>query len=108
MTLAVANTIRTQLGANRFEAMTGAKNWVGDKNSVQFDIGRNGSKANKVKVELDGNDEYKVSFFKYSTPGFTKSGELKGGLSTLKVIEGVQVSNLREVFTAFTGLKTSL
>jgi hypothetical protein len=96
--LTVANTILQQLGGNRFIAMTGARNLVGDKASLMFSIGRNSSKANKVRVTLMPSDTYKVEFFQY------RNLDLK----VLQVYEDVYVDNLRSIFTSYTGLDTSL
>lgn len=96
--LTVANTILEQLGGNKFIAMTGAKNFVGDTDSLMFSIGRNSSKANKVRVTLMPSDTYKVEFFQF------RSLDLK----VLKAYEDVYVDNLRSIFTSYTGLDTSL
>jgi hypothetical protein len=96
--LTVANTILQQLGGNHLIAMAGAKNFVGDKNSLIFSIGRNSSKANKVRVTLMPSDTYKVEFFQY------RNLDLK----VLQVYEDVYVDNLRSIFTSYTGLDISL
>lgn len=47
-----AQTILNQLGGNRFVAMTGAKNFVALENGIKFNIGKNASKANTVKITV--------------------------------------------------------
>ena len=42
----IPNVILQQLGGNKFLAMTGAKNLVGDGNTLRMTLPRNGSKAN--------------------------------------------------------------
>jgi prolyl-tRNA synthetase len=60
----IANTILSQFGGHKFVVMTGAKNFVAIENGIRFNIGRNGSKANMVKVILDGDDTYTMQFVK--------------------------------------------
>lgn len=62
--MTVAATILAQLGSNKFIAMTGAKNFVRGENYLMFSIGKNKSKANKVKITLQANDTYTVEFFR--------------------------------------------
>ena len=60
----IANTIYQQLGGRRFTVMTGARNMVAIKNGLRFDIGRNGSQANRVEITLRGDDTYDMRFIK--------------------------------------------
>lgn len=60
--LTVARTIRQQLG-HRFVVMTGADEFVGDDNSVKFTVGGNKKRVHWVRVTLNGNDEYDVTFY---------------------------------------------
>ncbi len=94
----VATTILEQLGANRFIAMTGARNFVAGERSLQFAIGRNASKANKVRITLDVSDTYTVSFYRLA----------KLDCETLSERAGVTADALRTVFENYTGLRTSL
>ena len=66
MTTTIANTILNQLGGNRFVAMTGAKNFVALENGIRFKIGRNKSKANTVKITVNGLDLYDIEFIKFT------------------------------------------
>lgn len=95
----VANTILAQLGGNRFIAMTGARNIVRYPTALSLRFGPGGKAGlNGLRVQLNANDYYDVSFFK-----------LRG--TTFKVIakiDNVPVENLRETFTGVTGLETSL
>ena len=60
----IANTILNQFGGHHFTVMTGAKNFVAIENGIRFNIGKNGSKANVVKVILRGDDTYTMQFWK--------------------------------------------
>lgn len=97
----VAHTILEQLGGNKFIAMTGAKNFVSTTNSLSLKLpGQNFTKngINYVKVELDPNDTYSLTFSKFR------------GLQLKKVAEhsGVYAEQLQEIFTRETGLSTHL
>lgn len=99
MTNSVAQTILSQLGGNKFLAMTGAKNLVGGGDSLQFSIGRGAvNKANKVRITLNVFDEYTVSFYNYR----------KLEMKEIETVEGVTVDALRAVFTDRTGMAVSL
>lgn len=58
----VANTILDQLGGNKFAFMTGAKNFTTDGKALAFQIMRNASGGNRVKITLNENDLYDVEF----------------------------------------------
>jgi hypothetical protein len=97
--LMVANTILAQLGGNRFRTMTGAKNLVGAPRALQFRIGRGAKDGiTNVQISLDDSDTYTVAFFvcrKFHS-------RLVGSTSF------VHADQLRAVFEAATGLRTSL
>ena len=96
-TLEVANTILQQLGARRFIAMTGAKNFVGSADSLTFRIPRaNG--ISQVRVTLTAGDDYTMQFI----------GKRGDQLAVLKEITGVYCDQLQSIFTAETGLYTRL
>lgn len=96
--LTVANTIRSQLGGIRFIRMTGAKNFVGGSDYLMFQIGRNATKANRVKITLTSRDDYTIDFIRVSGVDY----------KVLDTVEGVYVENIGEVFTAKTGLHLHL
>lgn len=95
----VAKTILTQLGGNRFLVMTGAKNLLGDANSLTFRVPmRTRDGSNMVKITLTAMDDYTMKF-----------SSVRAGKETLKThCEGIYNENLQEVFTRVTGLHTSL
>ncbi len=96
----VAETIYQQLGANKFSAMTGAKNFVYSDNMLMFSIPRNMSPYNKVRITYDpGSDLYEMEFAKV-----TSLGEIKKSQS----FSNVYADQLRELFRMITGMETSL
>ena len=97
----VANTILGQLGGNRFVAMTGAKDLLGDESSLQFKLPR-GAKhgVNAVRVTLDPSDTYTVTFYKIGRRGLD--------VQVLAERTFVYAHALADVFTAETGLYTRL
>lgn len=98
--LQVAETIRDQLGGRRFDVMTGAKLHIGGANYLTFrlpsNFARNG--INCVRITLNALDLYDVEFLKVR------------GVKVAEVATECNVygDNLRAVFTAATGLDTSL
>jgi hypothetical protein len=98
----VAETILAQLGGQRFVAMTGARNLVGeanrDRGALTFKVGRNARGVTHVRITLTDADLYRVETLK-----------VRGGVvATLADVQGVYADKLRQVFTAATGLDTSL
>lgn len=94
-----AESILNQLGGNRFVAMTGARNFVGDTAALMFALPARFAKdgINKVKVELVA-DTYTVTFWK-----------LRGmKANVIASRELVYADQLRDVFTAVTGLSVAL
>lgn len=111
--ITVANNIYNQLGGGKFSVMTGAKQFVYDNNSLRFTIGRNASKANRVKIELNGKDLYNVTFTKYTPYKFTvrKNGtfsERKESFETVAEYTDIYCDMLQSIFTKVTGMYTHL
>ena len=102
MTTEIANTIFKQLGGGRFVAMTGAKNLIAHKDGLSFKIGYNSPGINYVKITLNGNDLYNMSFERRSV----RKGELK--VKVISSLEDIYFDQLQEFFTDQTGLYTSL
>ena len=96
--MTVAKTILAQLGGNRFVMMTGAKNLSGSADGLTMKLGRNAKSVSHVKIKLTAMDDYTVEFLR------VRKFEVK----TVAKVEGVYAENLRDVFTANTGLYTSL
>ena len=106
----VAKTIYQQLGGGRFVAMTGAKMFVGDKNSLRFRIGRNKSKTNTVEIELRGDDTYDMTFKRVTMSRISlKTGKyIEGKDEVIRKFSGIFFDQLQELFTEVTGMYTHL
>ena len=96
----VAQTILAQLGGNKFLAMTGAKGLTHSANSLTMTIPARAAKnkATHCVVTLNGMDTYDVRFLKIR--GFN--------VSDLPGATGVYAADLARVWTAHTGMHTSL
>lgn len=97
--LTTAKTILQQLGGNKFIAMTGAKNLVGDNDSLTMKIMRNKSKAQYLTIRLNSLDLYDMQF---------KS--IDKGLNLIVRVEknNIYCDDLQQIFTSVTGLNTRL
>jgi hypothetical protein len=95
-----AHEILNQLGGRRFIMMTGSKNFFYDNNghTIQMDLARNISGANRLRITLAANDTYRVQFFKVR----------KFEAVTVAKFDDVYCDMLRDIFTKVTGLYTSL
>ena len=109
-TKTVAQTIYQQLGGGRFVAMTGAKNFVALENGIKFNIGRNSSKANTVKITLNGLDLYDVEFIKYTPFKFNiNTGAIREEkIEVVEKLENYYDDMLQDGFTNITGMYTHL
>ncbi len=100
--MSVAQTILEQLGGRAFAAMTGANNFMGDKDSLTFRLpGKPGfvkDGINRVRIVLTGRDDYNLEFYR------VRGANLK----LIGTAEGVYCEMLREVFRDRTGLETRL
>ncbi len=108
--LAIANEIYAQLGGVRFSLVTGARpisigeTPVGDL-ELTFKIGRNASKANRMKITYKvGEDLYKVDFYRLSKSSKTFIPVIVPVASR----EGVYCDQLAEYFREITGLVIDL
>lgn len=125
----IANTILNQLGGNHFVVMTGAKNFVTVDNGLRFQIGKNSSKANVVKVMLQVDDTYTMQFWnkgrefnpytlmvKYFDQGMSEeqvkvkvaAAEKNAEPKMLKEYNGLFFDQLQEFFTEYTHMNTKL
>ena len=107
-----AQTILNQLGGNKFVAMTGAKNFVALENGIKFNIGRNSSKANTVKITVNGLDLYDIEFIKF-TPFKISVNHKTCAVTTrdekteiIKTYNDCYCDMLQDIFTSVTGLHT--
>ena len=100
--MTISNTILTQLGGNRFLAMTGAKNLTTSGKDLNFKIMRNSEKITHVIIRLNDKDLYDIDFLNIR---MTKTDIRR----TIKnVAFDVYAEDLQRVFTAHTGLDTHL
>ena len=129
----IAQTILNQFGGHKFVVMTGAKNFVAIDNGIRFNIGKNGSRANLVKVVLDWDDTYTMSFIrqgksaneysiliKYANKGLSKeeyNEQVKKAIErakknaepkVLQEYSGLYFDQLQEIFTQYTKMYTRL
>ena len=97
--MSIAKTILEQLGGNKFVVMTGAKNFVDCGDALSMKIGRNKTSSNYLKITLNSMDNYDMKCSRVSPMGGERS-----------VIEynGVFNDMLDDMFTAHTGMYTSL
>ena len=93
--LTVANEIYRQIGGRRFAAMTGARQFAGDKDSLRFRIGRNRSKAAIIRISLNGYDLYDMTLYR-------SNGDIEN------IREMLYAEDLERVFASETGLDTRL
>lgn len=105
----VANLHR-QLGGTKFNAMTGAKDFIygtdekGDT-VLRFKIGKNHTGRNHCQITLNrSSDTYTVQVMKVAT--CKKTWDVKA--SNVACREGVYSDQLQATFTEFTGMYTSL
>lgn len=100
MALEVAKTILQQLGGQQFIAMTGAKHFLAGPQALSFQLPANfaRSRINHVRITLDSDDTYSVSF-----------GRARGAHYTVvSHHQTVYADGLQRVFRDQTGLDTSL
>jgi len=110
-TMKIADTILDQLGGNRFIAMTGAKNFVSDGNTLRMTLPKNGSKANRLYITLDmATDTYTMRFFHYTAPRMNHKIFAFSSEKIKEVYEtsGIYCDQLQSIFTSVTGFYTHL
>ena len=95
----VARTILSQLGGNKFCAMTGAKNFIDTGDGLSMKIGRNKTSSNYLKITLNMMDLYDVRFSRVSP---------MGGERSVTEYNNVYNDSLVDVFEKHTGMYTSL
>ena len=107
--MSVPSIILEQLGGQKFIAMTGCKNFVGDRNKLRMTIPKNMSKANRLDITLV-NDLYNMRFYKYTAPRLNKKTfeYVDEKIVEVELFEGVYADMLQELFTQVTGMYTRL
>lgn len=91
--------IYQQLGGNRFRAMTGAKLFVKDDNSLRFSLPRTTNNINRINIALNGKDLYDIRFSKLNR---------KLEESHIKKFDDVYAEDMVNLFETETGLFTRL
>ncbi len=93
--MSIATTIFSQLGGNRFKAMTGANNFIDHGDGISFYLPKN----KVVAIKLNGKDLYDISF-----------GRINKNCELIKTSEHNDIYNdmLIPIFEEQTGLYTSL
>jgi len=98
----VAQTILNQIGKQAL-MMIGAKQFVADRDSVRFRIGRNCKGWNMIQIHLNyADDLYRVSFFRIRS---------KNGVPMIAQTHtefGIYFDQLHEVIERNTGMYTKL
>jgi hypothetical protein len=89
----VAQTILAQLGGNQFIVLTGAKNFVGGENFLQFRFGR----GEGMRITLNGSDLYDVDHYVIRGMEVKDKGRE----------EGLYADMLKDMFERRTGLFVS-
>ena len=102
--MTVANTILAQLGGGRFRAMTGARDFVGGENFLQFGLPSAGpERINKIRIEYnDAHDLYSVALYRQRR---------RGGIFDIKMLDDahyLDVEAMRAYISGRTGLALSL
>jgi len=99
-----ANVLFRQLGGNRFRAMTGAKDFMKDGNSLRMKIMKNNTGGNHLIITLNSNDLYDMRFESHRMNRKTYELTIK-----VKAEEtNIPASNLQRVFTELSGLYTRM
>ena len=108
--MAIAQTILQQLGGNKFIAMTGSKNFTALNSGLQMKLAKSKSKANILKITLNGTDLYDMEFIKFTPYKFNikTMTERAEKIETVKKYEDVYYDMLQDIFTSETELRTSL
>lgn len=110
--------ILQQIGGDKFLVMTGSKvKYYGyDKNGyayLRFELTKNKSKAQLLKIQLNDKDLYNMSFDRikktlnkeYAALGIKVYDE---DIENVKFLEDIYCDQLQEIFTKVTGMYTKL
>lgn len=92
-----ASTILSQLGGNKFLALTGSRNLRGSENSLVMDLSKNNLGAKFLTITLNGDDTYTMLF----------QSMRKLEIKVKSEIKGLYCDQLQSEFTNQTGLYTS-
>ncbi len=96
----IAATILEQLGGSRFVAMTGSRGFLYGESMLQFQVRRNGSRANRCMITLDPSDTYTVKLCRITGRGLN--------VEIIAEQSDVYAEMLAPVFERVTGFATRL
>lgn len=96
----VAQTILQQLGGNKFVVMTGAHSFGSAIDGLGFRIPRAKKGISGVRIDLKGNDLYKMTFL--------KKCPFPECVKTVAEYDDIYFDQLQKIFTEETGLYTHL
>lgn len=96
----IAETIRQQLGGGRFQAMTGARDFMAIEDGLQFRLPANFARdgVNVVRIKLMPTDTYQVRFLKVRATKVWECG----------TFENIYADSLQRTFKDRTGLDTRM
>jgi len=108
--MTIARTILDQLGGNKFIAMTGSKNFTDCGRSLSMRLAKNASRANYLKITLNGLDTYDMEFAQYLPGKYNaKSNTFRSEqIISVAKFDGVYCDQLQGIFTGVTKLYTRL
>jgi hypothetical protein len=111
----VAKTILSHLGGNYFVMMTGSKNFTTSDNGTALimQLTKNKAKAKFLKIKLEANDTYTMTFSKIKRTKDADFAALGAILYNdeyveVKTVENVYNYMLQEIFIDVTGLYTHM
>lgn len=112
--MTIAENILVQLGGRKFIACTGCNNFhsSGNQDFLVMNIPRNGSKANRLEIRYNhNNDTYDMRFYRHRNASFnmkrytkTGNGWIDAKDTEIQSFNDVYCDQLRELFTEVTGM----
>ena len=108
--MTVAQEILHQLGGRIFIVTTGSEAILSSDNSITLKLARNKSKANELKITLNGLDLYDMEFIYHKYPKLNKKTWIfeKEVKKEVKTYKDIYFDQLQELFTEVTGIYTRL
>ena len=108
--MTIQQIILEQLGGQKFIAMTGSKDFIGDKDTLRMSLAKNASKANRLWITYNPDDTYTMEFFRYTAPRFnSKTLEFsEAKTEKVKTYSHIYCDQLQELFTEVTHMYTRL
>lgn len=106
MNVQIARTIQQQIG-NRAFMMMGAYDLMGLGNGLEFSF-RGSKRCNLLRIELEADDTYTLTFCKRTPFRISAAGLARGGTKPVYTVRDVYCSQLLDMIEHHTGLYTSL